>query len=342
MARQLGVHERTLRNWQHALSEPGRPEGRPPHSPDAYLRCEKAVLSVLEQDGYRLGEDEMMERLEPEKDKHPRRLVRRALQTLKASHRARLRAIARKLRLQLAPLYSDVLWSLDATQLGYQADGAKLQGQVIVDVKEGSSRAASLGSPPHAQDAINLLEHAKKENGQLPLVLSIDNGYDSPALRSYLNEEGVLLLVNLPYTPEHNTWVERAMRSLKEGIRDRLEPEELRGERALALTDIVLVMQEGLLDMNARRRAKRRAQGQGETTIDRDRPSCPRYDRELRSRLARGLARRLERIPAERISARRRRLLERYAIFETLLEAGLVSLTRGGRPWDQVEWERLT
>ncbi|MCB9833819.1 MAG: hypothetical protein H6807_15260 [Planctomycetes bacterium] len=46
-------------------------------------------------------------------------------------------------------------------------------------------------------------------------MLAIDNGYDSKQLRSFAREEGVTLLVNLPRTPQHNCWVERAMRSLK-------------------------------------------------------------------------------------------------------------------------------
>ncbi|MCB9833829.1 MAG: transposase family protein [Planctomycetes bacterium] len=336
------MSERTLRNWQRSLEEPGRPEGRPPHPARARLCAARAVLRLLQAEGYRLGEGEVMRRLEERGSPQPRRLVRWALVGLKARHRRRQAAIARKIRLRLAPLEDDVVWSLDATHLGHQDGGQKLMGQLIVDVRSGALRGASLGDPPKAADAVALLKHAKTERGRLPLVLAIDNGYASRKLRSYAAEEGMILLVNLPRTPQHNAWVERAMRSLKEGVRDRLSAEEIRGERALALTDLVLALRESLLDLDARRRAGRRAEGKGESAIDRDRPRRRRYDRELRSRLARRIAWRLERIPAEHCSARRRRLLERHAIFETLLEAGLVSLTRGGRPWEPVAWEELT
>lgn len=342
LAAVLGVTTRTLRNWKRSQREPGRPEGRPPHSRADRWACARVVRAILKDKGYRLSEDEMLEQLDALKKPQPRRLVRWALQGLKARHRRRLRVLARKLRLHLKPLAEDVLWSMDATHLGYQADGAKLEGQLIVDVMGGKARGASLGDSPKAEDAIMLLEDARKTHGRLPLVLAIDNGYVSEALENYAREHQMILLVNLPYTPQHNTWVERAMRSLKEGIRDRLYPPELCGERALGLADVVLVMRESLLDLNARREARRRAKEGAETTKDRDRASRPRYDRELRSRLARGLALRLKLIPTERISARRRRLLERYAIFETLLEAGLVSLTRGGEPWEWMAWEELT
>ena len=106
--------------------------------------------------------------------------------------------------------------------------------------------------------------------------------------------------------------------------------------------ELVLVPRERLHDMAARRRAKTGSCGNGDSAIDRDRAGGRHYDRDLRSRLARRLAWRLERMPAEHGSARRRRLLERQAIFETLLEAGLASLTRGGRPWEPVAWEELT
>ena len=253
----VGVNVRTLLNWQRGLGKPGRPAGRPPHSRPVRLRCLRAVLALLRAEGYRLGEAELVKRLSTGKEPPPRRLVRWALGTLKARHRRKLRTMARKLRLSLVLSEDDLVWSLDATQLGHQDDGRKLVAQLIVDVRSGLPRAASLGPPPKAEDATALLERAKEEQGRLPLVLAIDNGYASRKLRSYAEKEGMILLVNLPRTPQHNCWVERAMRLLKEGMRDRLSLEEIRGERALARTDLVLVLRESLHDMAARRRATR-------------------------------------------------------------------------------------
>ncbi|MCB9833723.1 MAG: hypothetical protein H6807_14770 [Planctomycetes bacterium] len=96
--------------------------------------------------------------------------------------------------------------------------------------------------------------------------------------------------MNLPQTPQHNCWVERAMRSLKEGMRDRLSLEEFRGKRTLGLTDLVLALRESLHDMAARRRATSGSCGNGDSAIDRDMAGTRHYDRELSSRLARRLA----------------------------------------------------
>ncbi|MEZ6196798.1 MAG: hypothetical protein R3F20_13910 [Planctomycetota bacterium] len=142
-------------------------------------------------------------------------------------------------------------------------------------------------------------------------------------------------------TPQHNCWVERAIRSLKDGLRELLDLKALRGEHGVGLRELVLAMQSSVLGLNERARERGRARGAGERANYRDGTSSEPYERELRRHLAGRLAARLMKIPAERCSVRRRRLLGRFATFETLLEAGLVSLTRGCRAWEGVRWEEL-
>ncbi|MEZ6194499.1 MAG: transposase family protein [Planctomycetota bacterium] len=288
-----------------------------------------------------MGEEALMRRLEAKGEPHARRLVRWALSGLKAKRRQRLAAAAAKMRLSLVVEEKDVIWSLDATHLGKREEGGKLMSQVLVDVQDGSVLAASLGPPPRAEDALGLLEEARRLRGGLPLVLSIDNGYATRALERYAEKAGVILLVNLPQTPQHNCWVERAIRSLKDGLRELLDLKALRGERGVGLRELVLAMRSSVLGLNERARVRGRARGAGERANDRDGTSSELYDRELRRQLAGRLAARLMKIPTERCSVRRQRLLGRFATFETLLEAGLVSLTRGGRAWEGVRWEEL-
>ena len=74
-----------------------------------------------------------------------------------------------------------------------------------------------VGREATAHDVVAMLEEACRERAGLPLVYSTDNGgpYRSRALPAYLASNRVVHLRNLPHTPQHNAWAERAIGELK-------------------------------------------------------------------------------------------------------------------------------
>jgi hypothetical protein len=61
-----------------------------------------------------------------------------------------------------------------------------------------------------------LLEWARRETGEAPLVLASDNGPENKgALERWCQRHGVTRLWNLPRTPEHNPWIEHGHGELK-------------------------------------------------------------------------------------------------------------------------------
>jgi hypothetical protein len=58
---------------------------------------------------------------------------------------------------------------------------------------------------------------AQLERGKTPWVLAVDNGgaQKSAELRAWARETDVILLFNVPRTPQHNAWVERGFGELR-------------------------------------------------------------------------------------------------------------------------------
>lgn len=208
----LGVTPRTLQAWvKHNPSErrPGRPR-----SPAA-LRW-SVLMAVARQrriEGHEAGRVVMAHALGRGA---PRRLIASSLKRLKARWRRDERERLGCRRLSIEVLYRDVLWCQDGTHLG-RTDRDEVKAQVgkeaasrltlVSEVREGSSTAA---------DVIGQLEELRETRG-LPLIQGFDNGPENVAgeLVEYLAAQQVVVLYNVPRTPQHNARAERGIGELK-------------------------------------------------------------------------------------------------------------------------------
>lgn len=309
---------RTLENWQRGDREPSVAPGRPAHSASLRRHALFAVARELRRQGQETGWRGIHNALGLA---IPVRLVQESVGALKRRRRARAQAAQARRRVQMRVRAREVIWSADGTHLG-RHEGRKLEGQVIRDAGSARIVGISLGASACGQDVVRILESARIERGGLPLVLATDNGpaYRSRALEKYLRLHRVVHLLNLPRTPQHNAWAERAIGEIKqdcrweasegiqtlaaalEGARRRLDHHRLRasrGYRTAATCDFEmgrgyhLVGRENFYDEvhRALRKARRRPQGWRKT-----------------------------------------RLAQREEIFVTLEKFGLVERSRGGVP----------
>lgn len=317
---------RTLWNWEHIAEDQRRPVGRPPHSFWAFKKCLYAVARALRSLGYHIGEWALVKLLGAE---HSRTLIRRALSALKARRKKRKKSIVKKQRLTIEPLERDVLWSLDATHMG-RCRGKSMQAQLVVDPFSINEITLSFGLAPITEDAVKIMEEAKRVRGQYPLVLVTDNGtqYTSKKFERFLKLKGVQHLVNLPYTPQHNSWVERENRELKEQLSELLSQEECSGERPVSVPRLV----EALACARQRNNCARRWKRGRRTAEECDRESRVCYDRELRMKLAEQVRRTIAKTTDATCTARQRRQQERMSILVTLENGGWIRLTRGSKP----------
>ncbi len=214
MAVEHGVGERTLRNWARIDPAATPLRGRPPHSPERVEEARVLVRAELKRMGWSTGEPTLCHVLG---QRVPRRLLRRVLSELKAEHVA---AHERHLALQRVSVKvhaTDALWTLDATHVGRDRSGAKVEAEVVRDVASSKILSAKVGRPSTAEDVIKLLEELQHQRNGLPLVLLTDNGsaYRNKLVDSYLTAWQVVHFINLPRTPQHNSWGERANGELK-------------------------------------------------------------------------------------------------------------------------------
>ena len=111
----------------------------------------------------------------------------------------------------------DVAHSLDATHLG-RDEGGEVQGESLRDLASTSALSISVGRPSTGAEVVTLLERTSKERGGPPLLLFVDGGSNYAALEvvNWCRVNMVILLRSEPRTPQHNAWVERGHRELKE------------------------------------------------------------------------------------------------------------------------------
>ncbi len=313
----LAVTTRTVRNWTR--NESPRPPGRPPHAEELRLHVARQVAKCRRRQGMGAGWQTLVKHL-PD---CPTRLVQEELSRAKRHRRAHLARRAKARRRTTHITGRDVLWSVDATHVG-RVGGKTVEAQVVRDAATMEIPALSVGPPASAEDAVALVLHAAKQRDTLPLVLTTDNGpqYRAARFTRFLEKAGVIHLRTLPHTPQHNPWVERTHRELKEesglgkGVvlpcvdharelleraRDRLDHQRLRprlGDRTAAVAGAA---------MDAR------------------------YNAELRDRLVRAVRKRVEAAVKCTEDKRERRRKERAAILSVLEEFELIRVTRGGR-----------
>jgi hypothetical protein len=281
----------------------------------------------------------------------PPTIVRALLGRMKArwrSVRAWQRAQARQ---GLVVLARDAVGSLDATELGRDERG-KVEAVQLRDVATTRSLAPAVGGPTTAEDVVAVLERAKAERGRLPLVLALDNGpaHRNERVRAYLAAERVVVLWNVPRTPEHNPWVESLHGELKLELDARgeletrgAEPSEGHGSLAEAGVPSTRSRLEGCARRVTRVLNQRVRTSRGGFTAEQlDSLLACAEDLVSRDRFyeAACAAQRDAVLDIENPRARRR--AEREATLCTLERFHLVTRTRGPRPATCSKAERLS
>jgi hypothetical protein len=329
LANILGVTMRTLQNWCQILTDgqdAPRP-GRPAHGKKARMLALCATCRELRRQGYSTGARTIWESLDR---RVPLRLVRWAAKQLKARKRKRLLAHRARTRIHLQVELRDVLWAMDGTHLG--RDGRTyIEGQVAKDVATLRMVGVQVGPAATGEDLVDFLEDAKEEHGSLPLVLCTDNGSANTCdvLARYLADERIVHLKTCVHTPQHNGWVERTNRELKEDS----------GLGKGVQTNVALAT-DTLAESRRRLDEKRRRPSRGfKTAVECDLTMPGWYDAVSRDDFYEAACCAIEHATQGPGTAREKRVREREAIFATMERFGLIKRTRGGEPLEATKHE---
>lgn len=348
LARRLGVSARTLRTWKSRAGA-GRLPGRPAHADDARGRARREVEAVWRElprghDGWRsvLTQLEMSEKLVPT------RLVQACVRELKREERERERARIKAHRESLQALFRDAVWSVDQTELMRDEHG-KLCAEVVSDGLSRRKIGLSIGPPSSGADVARLLASTAEARGGWPFVVTMDNGGENRAaqLEELLARNQVIVLWNLPRTPQHNSRAEHAIGELKlaAGLDGKARERALRvleedehgnvnvlPARVSLLTRVIQAW--ACLDAHTPRQ-----DFAGLTPLEIDRVAPAAEDRACRARFYAEVCEELNSVALMPIGKRARRKLAREAIAAALARHGLVTRTRGGRPIPTVKAE---
>ncbi len=222
-----------------------------------------------------------------------------------------------------------VLASLDSTYLGTDEHGEEVWGAHLRDVATSKTLGLACVSAARGADYVELLERVRVEHGALPLVLGIDNGpaERSEVLARYAAEHQIVPLFNEPYTPEHNSFIERGHQEVKavlglvgaRGKHARAEREKWREDLAWANYAVDHFLPRPRLG--------------GKTAEEAWQERREGYDPALRARLyaatCAAVERALQELPQRKPTLRARRRAERAAILESLQAFQLVRRVRG-------------
>jgi len=232
------------------------------------------------------------------------------VETAQARRRVHVRVLAR-----------EAIWSADGTHLGWR-EGIQIEGQLLRDAGSARIVQMSLGAPACGEDVVRILESARIERGGLPLVLATDNGpaYRSQVVEEYLRAHRVVHLRNLPRTPQHNAWAERAIGEIKQ---------ECRWKAGQGILALAAVLEESRRRLDHHRlRASRGYRTAAACDFEMKRGYHLVRREDFYERVQRALRKARRRPQGER----KTRLAQREAIFAALEKFGLVERSRGGVP----------
>jgi len=324
LAKGINRSVRTLRNWKRrAPGEPVATPGRPLTPASELKLARERTLEQLNKQGWEVGEEPIWRALE---GRVPRARVRRVLREVKLERRRAARRHARERRVSVRVLARDAIWSMDATHLGRTVLGAAVQGEVLRDAASTRSIGLSVGPQATGEEVVALLEQTVRERGGAPLVLQTDNGgaYKSDAVAVWCTKYGVLHLLNLPRTPQHNGASENGMYGLKlnAGLSDR---------RAVIDVDDACARLESARDRIDTHRLRRTRGWKTAVQADQDNPhwSTLVSRKEVLQKASCALEEGLLHCKGRRAERR----AHREAILGTLQHFSVIQRTRGGRPW---------
>jgi transposase InsO family protein len=317
-ARAVDVTARTVRGWRGRLKPGDFPKlGRPAQDERAhrnafwrvgreYLRQERCGWRPIDT---RLG------------DAVPTRLVQTYVRVFKHCERRHERRRIQSGRTRVEVLAKNALWVQDSAQVGRQADGTKIETQLIKDRGPIVTVGISTGGPTRARDSVGLLAALKQERG-LPLVLGTDNGapFTAQEVETYLEREQVIHLKSLAYTPEHN------------GAAEALVGETRRGSQLSPATQIEIEAAHArVVRTNLRLNKNRIRMSKGlKTGAELDETLPVGYHQVDRAQFYQECKMRMEEAKLRVQGQRARRMAEREAILSTLERFGLVKRYQGG------------
>ena len=321
----MDVRVRTLHDWEH--KQPGR-LGRPPTPAPVRRAAYRSVVRDWERQGRSAGWRPVAAALGARVSTY---LVQSSLREGKKRWRRRKEEHAQRHRTSVVVHARDAVWSIDAAQLGYGPDGP-VEGQAVRDPASRATPAVRAGAAPTADDVIAVLDEARAVRGTLPLVVTMDNGppYRSRKVRTYLARHRVVPLFNLPHTPQHNPFVERAIGELRQdsGLGARSLVPDARTAARWWRESAARLDQERLRATLGYRTAAQ---------ADAELPRAP--DAVDRARFYAEACCALRRAVLGCKGARARRRAERNSIYATLENFDLITRTRGGAPLAPIETE---
>ena len=346
----LELEPRTLRKWR---AQAGRlpAQGRPPLAEETWQAAVVPVARAWQSQGWSAGRPRVLDALEQAGIEIPVTIVRELLKKLKARRRRYLARKRAALQRHVRVHARDAVWSEDSTHLGRDEHG-KVSATAVKDVGTTTSIEQSIGGPPRGEDVLALLKRAKLVRGRLPLVLGMDNGPENnnELVCSYLAAERVIVLWNVPHTPQHNAPIESYFGELKleleaSGVLWRGVADPSQGPRSLSeagggvnIGHLRTSVQRVVQVLNQRVRPSRG----GFTAAQLDRMLPRAEDLVNRARFYDTACAALRRAVLDIDDARARRRAEREAILCTLEQFGLVTRTRGRRPATCSKAERLS
>lgn len=318
LASLYGVTQRTLRNWARV---PAGRAGRPPRPEELVAAARAACHAALLRHGFRRWWKTIWKCLE---GRYSQALVREVVTDLKGEHEALDRMIRALARSSVRVRLGDVLWSLDETHLGRLEDGDAVLGLVVREVASTRTLLVSVGPAVTAENLVRALEGLRLTRG-LPLVIAEDNG---PAMKSelvaqYLRFHEVVVLRNVAHVSEHNAWVERGHRDIKElsGLG--------KGVILQSHAEAVQALAPALTELNEHRPVASRGWRTPEA-VDTETPRC--YDSVDRRAFYEAACKAIREAMKGCRNDRERRKAEREAILSVLEDFALIERTRGGAP----------
>lgn len=319
VVQQLGVSERTLRNWKSGALEPVKQIGRPALSPAKRFQARLKVARELHRQGWP-GWRPVMESLGPVVSA---RLVQESVSELKKRRAKRKRQWAEAKRIHVEVLSPNVVWAQDATHVG-RLNREAVQAEVIKDRATLGYVGVAVGPTARAEEILLILEEQKQRRG-LPLVWATDNGspYRDHRVEEYLKREKIVHLLSRPRLPQDNAAAEKGIRELKE------ESGLGKGVKLSCIEEAAkkLASSWEILDRRRPRGSK------GYRTAEELGAQLPSWNGKIeREAFYEQACEAKEKAVKGGGTAREKRQAERQAVYETLEQFQLITRTRGGKP----------
>jgi len=347
----LDVSPRTLRKWRDQ-AEHCPVMGRPQLAEETWRAAVVPVARAWQGQGWSAGRPRVLNALKQAGIEIPVTIVRGLLRELKARRRSYLARKRAALRKHVRVHARDAVWSEDATHLGRDEQG-KVEALAVKDAGTTTSIVQSIGGPARGEDVLALLQHAQLVRGRLPLVLGMDNGpaNKNDLVCSYLAAERVIVLWNVPHTPEHNAPIESHFGELKlelEALDELVARVPEPSERPVCSSEAGVSATRAHFQRCVPRLARRlneqrvRTSRGGFTAAQLDKILPHAEDLVSRDRFYETACAAIRSAVQDIDDARARRRAEREAILCTLEQFGLVTRTRGRRPAPCSKAERLS